>query len=213
MTRSILTGCTALALLLASANPARAQYRAPPRPGFQPATASAGFVPQFPAHSGFGQHHQFGSPFFYGPFYGGFYPYGGYGYGGTYINVTNGGINLNARQEDAPYYPPRQLNSGTGTLPPIEIGPPPGKAELTVQVPADAVVTLEGRPTKQTGPVRKFVTPQLDPGVEYVYTIKATWTANGKPVEETMKVTVKAGDAKSVAFLNVAAAPGQAKKN
>ena len=73
-------------------------------------------------------------------------------------------------------------------------------------------MTLEGKETKQTGPVRKFVTPKLEPGVEYVYTIKATWTANGKPVEDTMKVTVKAGDAKSVAFLNAVATADQVKK-
>ena len=64
-------------------------------------------------------------------------------------------------------------------------------ATLTLKVPANAVVEIEGVKTKATGEVRRFVSPALASGKNYTYTIKVTWKdADGKDQskEETVKV-------------------------
>jgi uncharacterized protein (TIGR03000 family) len=40
---------------------------------------------------------------------------------------------------------------------------------------------------------RVFVTPPLDVGSSYTYSIRARWTEDGKPVEQTRNVPVKTG--------------------
>lgn len=65
---------------------------------------------------------------------------------------------------------------------------------LKLLVPADAVVEIEGARTNQTGTERLFVSPALEEGKTYVYTIKVTWKENGKDKTVTEKVRVKAGE-------------------
>jgi uncharacterized protein (TIGR03000 family) len=62
-----------------------------------------------------------------------------------------------------------------------------------VFVPADAELTIEGVRTKAGGEVRRFVSPSLPPlaaGKKYLYTLKASFTADGKPktIEKTVHV-------------------------
>jgi uncharacterized protein (TIGR03000 family) len=66
-----------------------------------------------------------------------------------------------------------------------------GVAHLTIVVPADAVVYFDGVETTQTGTERSFVTPPLREGQDYYYTIRARWTNNGVPVEQSRPITVK----------------------
>jgi uncharacterized protein (TIGR03000 family) len=42
----------------------------------------------------------------------------------------------------------------------------------------DAQLTIEGKPTKQTGVERLFTSPTLEPGWKYAYTLTATWDKN-----------------------------------
>jgi uncharacterized protein (TIGR03000 family) len=79
--------------------------------------------------------------------------------------------------------------------------PPPPTATVRVQVPTDAQVWLEGQPTRQTGPVREFETPPLEPGRKYEYQIKASWIKNGRMVSDTQTVTFRAGETPSVTFI------------
>ncbi|HXG10474.1 MAG TPA: TIGR03000 domain-containing protein [Gemmataceae bacterium] len=65
---------------------------------------------------------------------------------------------------------------------------------LKVMVPANAEVEIEGAKTKQTGPVRRFISPPVEVGKTYVYSIKATWTQDGKPVTVERTVRVKPGE-------------------
>jgi uncharacterized protein (TIGR03000 family) len=65
-------------------------------------------------------------------------------------------------------------------------------ARLRIFVPTNATVEIEGVKTKQTGEERTFVSPALEVGKKYVYTVKATWTdAAGEKVvkEEAVRVT------------------------
>jgi uncharacterized protein (TIGR03000 family) len=75
-----------------------------------------------------------------------------------------------------------------------------GTCRVTVIVPADADVTFNGVETTVPGTERAFVTPPLKKGREFHYTVRARWTRNGKPVDQTRKITVKAGTRVRVDF-------------
>jgi uncharacterized protein (TIGR03000 family) len=90
------------------------------------------------------------------------------------------------------------------TAPANEESPAPpneeGTCKVTVLVPADAELDFNGTQMSQTGTERVFVTPPLEPGSNYRYTIRARWTEDGKPVEQTRKVGVKPGGEVRVDF-------------
>jgi uncharacterized protein (TIGR03000 family) len=71
---------------------------------------------------------------------------------------------------------------------------------VTVIVPADAEVSFDGTRTSQTGTRRSFKTPPLKPGSSFYYTVRARWTRDGKPIDQTRKVVVKAGASVRVDF-------------
>jgi uncharacterized protein (TIGR03000 family) len=67
-------------------------------------------------------------------------------------------------------------------------------AHIDVRVPAAAEVWVEGVKMKQTGSVRRFVSPPLTPGQALTYDIRARWTdENGQRVDRTRHVPVQAG--------------------
>jgi uncharacterized protein (TIGR03000 family) len=67
-------------------------------------------------------------------------------------------------------------------------------AHITLQVPAGAEVWFDGKTTRQTGTVRQFRSPPLQPGKSYVYELRVRWQQNGKPVEQTRRVNFQAND-------------------
>jgi len=71
---------------------------------------------------------------------------------------------------------------------------------LTVWVPFDAKVTINGQETRSTGSRRQFVSYDLKPGLSYRYVVKAQVIRNGQLVEDTKTVTMMAGDVTAVAF-------------
>jgi uncharacterized protein (TIGR03000 family) len=72
------------------------------------------------------------------------------------------------------------------------------RAVLHVRLPADAQLTVDGRKTTQTGPLRHFFSPPLEPGKSYHYTFEWTILKEGKPVTLKETVHVRAGDDKEV---------------
>jgi uncharacterized protein (TIGR03000 family) len=66
-------------------------------------------------------------------------------------------------------------------------------ATVILSVPEDAEVWIEGVPTSPRGYERRFVTPPLDKGEHYHYTIRAAWSADGKGYDESRTVPVQAG--------------------
>jgi uncharacterized protein (TIGR03000 family) len=66
-------------------------------------------------------------------------------------------------------------------------------AEIEVRVPADAELWLDGNPTRLRGETRTFVSPVLQPGRSFTYEFKARWMKDGKPVEVTRSVDIRAG--------------------
>jgi uncharacterized protein (TIGR03000 family) len=65
-------------------------------------------------------------------------------------------------------------------------------------VPAGAKIWLNGDATKQRGEVRHFQSPTLKPGQKYYYDLRATWQKDGRTVEQTRHLRVRAGDQISV---------------
>ena len=71
---------------------------------------------------------------------------------------------------------------------------------LTVWVPEEATVTINGLPTKMTGNVRHFFSRDLTPGKPYHYQVQAEIVRNGKTLTDVQTVTLVAGERGSVAF-------------
>ena len=71
---------------------------------------------------------------------------------------------------------------------------------LTVWVPYDAKVTVNGRETKSVGSRRQYVSYGLKPGLSYKYVVKAEVVRDGQTVEDTRTVTLTAGQITAVAF-------------
>ena len=73
-------------------------------------------------------------------------------------------------------------------------------AVLTVWVPYDAKVTVNGRLTKSVGSRRQFVSFGLQSGLSYKYVVKAEVVREGQTVEDTRTINLTAGQIDSVAF-------------
>jgi len=71
--------------------------------------------------------------------------------------------------------------------------PRPNQATVVVQLPAEAQLYIDGVPAPLTSATRSFNTPDLTPGQDYVYTVKAVVERNGAKQERTEKVFVRAG--------------------
>ena len=70
----------------------------------------------------------------------------------------------------------------------------PAPATIVVSLPADARLTVDGNPTTSTTNRRVFVSPALDRGADFFYTLKAEVVRDGKTETRTEKVTVRAGE-------------------
>jgi len=71
---------------------------------------------------------------------------------------------------------------------------------VTVDVPPDAEIWFNGAPTAQRGTVRRYISPPLNPGMDYTYFVRARWTEGDVPIDQTRRVTVHAGDQLTVDF-------------
>lgn len=73
-------------------------------------------------------------------------------------------------------------------------------AVLTVRVPEDAKIFVNGKPTKATGTARHFVSRGLEDGNTYTYEIKAIIERDHREIEEVQTVKLKAGDVTEIAM-------------
>lgn len=71
-------------------------------------------------------------------------------------------------------------------------------AILSVRLPADARLIVEGRETTSTGATRRFTSPPLLPGKKYQYTFIWTYRKDGKYYRGEKNVRIEAGDEKEV---------------
>ncbi|MFW6168905.1 MAG: TIGR03000 domain-containing protein [Planctomycetota bacterium] len=73
-------------------------------------------------------------------------------------------------------------------------------AFLTVSVPADTRVLVNGVATRSTGDVRRYVSRDLSPGFDYTYEVQAEMMVEGEPVTQTKTIQLRAGQEADLAF-------------
>jgi len=163
-----------------------------------------------------------------GGHYGGGYNHGGYyggGYGGYYrpgVSIYLGGGGYYPRSyggyysspyyygnyavpSTSYYYDPapaiRYPDPSVRVIPPAENTTGLAEATVDVRVPAsDALIWVDGNPTKQSGMDRSYVTPLLPTKEAHAYNFRARWMGKDGMVEETRRVEVRGGDRVMVDF-------------
>jgi uncharacterized protein (TIGR03000 family) len=145
----------------------------------------------------------------YGGCCGGGWAYGSYGGGYGYASMPYGSNYYGASSYGAPVY---YGGMAAGMAPGYEYGAPieqgargydetrAAPATIVVRLPADARLMIDGNATRSTQDVRTFESPPLQPGKTYQYTLKAEVTRDGKTVERSRDVTVRAGQQSDVTF-------------
>jgi uncharacterized protein (TIGR03000 family) len=74
------------------------------------------------------------------------------------------------------------------------------KGFLVVRLPADAKLFVNDQPMNSRGGLRRFASPELQPGRIYPYALRAQWQRNGKTVERNETIYLRAGDYKRLAI-------------
>ena len=74
------------------------------------------------------------------------------------------------------------------------------KGVLTVSVPAEADVVVNGLPTTSTGEPRRYVSHGLKPGETYRYVVKAVIERDGEKLEQTKVAMLRGGKMTSLDF-------------
>ncbi len=175
-----------------------------------------GYYYGYPGYYGYGY-----SP--YGGYYGGYYGFYGPSYSGYYGDGFYGDFGSRPRfyrygyRTFAPAYfdsgpiyyesAPRSISTGGyyGALEQSTTAGDANAAHLSVMVPADAEIWVEGQKMAQMGESRSFVSPALTPGKEFTYDIRARWMENGKEKSLTKHVKVHAGEQVKVDFMKPSA--------
>jgi len=75
-----------------------------------------------------------------------------------------------------------------------------GNAILSVSVPRDAKVFVNGIATTTTGSQRKYLSRGLMPGYRYTYEVRAEVTRHGRRYKDTKVVQIRAGETGDLAF-------------
>ena len=139
---------------------------------------------------------------YYGLGYGGYYGpnYGWnstYSYLNPYYDVTYGyGYNPAVDYSQTAYPPIADYTS-------VPSPAATDSARILVTVPANAELWFDGVLTAQTGPVREFQTPPLDPASPYTtYQVRARWLQNSQVMDQTQSVRVQPGRESFVDFTN-----------
>lgn len=73
-------------------------------------------------------------------------------------------------------------------------------ATIVVSLPADARLIVDGNGTTSSTDRRVLVTPELQYGSTYVYTMQAEVVRNGQTVAQTQQVNVRGGETTAVQF-------------
>jgi uncharacterized protein (TIGR03000 family) len=110
---------------------------------------------------------------------------------------------------NGPNNPPQPPAPGTGANPPAP-APMSGAmyrsldgaqtALLSVNVPAEAKIFINGTATTSTGSERQYVSRGLSSGNRYDYEVRAEITRDGNTITETKNVTLTAGQQANVSF-------------
>jgi uncharacterized protein (TIGR03000 family) len=106
----------------------------------------------------------------------------------SYLSVDDDPVRNQFRHGLIPYAEPESAT----VRPPTILDP--NRAYLTLIVPDNADVILDGVSTATSGSRRRFVSPPLDIGRSYRYDVRVRWSSEGAYVERRLEVPVHAGD-------------------
>jgi len=73
-------------------------------------------------------------------------------------------------------------------------------ATIVVSLPANARLTIDGNATASTSATRTFVSPTLQFGRTYTYTLRAEVVTDGQTVAQEQTINVRAGEETRVPF-------------
>ena len=96
---------------------------------------------------------------------------------------------------------------------PLSYAPAAGAApmsegtSITLRVPTNAEVWIQGKKMTETGSERRFNLPSLDPLTTYDYDVRVGWSNNGRQVTDTRHLKVRAGDQQSVTYVAATSKP------
>jgi uncharacterized protein (TIGR03000 family) len=76
----------------------------------------------------------------------------------------------------------------------------PSSTSITLRLPADAEVWIQGKKTEEKGTERRF-TLSLDSGRTYDYEVRVSWPENGHPVTRTSHLSLRTGDQQSITYV------------
>jgi uncharacterized protein (TIGR03000 family) len=96
--------------------------------------------------------------------------------------------------------PPKGMPPKKEMIPPPKTTQTDAPAAIMVSLPAGARLTIDGRPTQSVSETRYFISPNLQRGRDYVYTLRAELVRDGQPVAQEQQVTVRAGQEYRVPF-------------
>jgi uncharacterized protein (TIGR03000 family) len=122
--------------------------------------------------------------------YYGYYPYSDY-YPDTYDPYSYDSLSPNYDSGYSSFYS-GPYGDDTDLAAPATTAPDT-RVHVSIRVPADARVWVDGEPTTSTGPVRQFESPPLPYGGEYNYEVRARWGDSGHEVTQTRQVEVTPG--------------------
>jgi len=108
---------------------------------------------------------------------------------------TNYKYNHSSYNADAPLPSSSSLRSVSGVNGfSSTMSTPSARMTLDVHVPSDAKVWFQGTLMDPTGSLRRFYSPPLRDGVEYLYEVQGTWSRGGEIVNVSRTLRVKAGE-------------------
>ena len=78
----------------------------------------------------------------------------------------------------------------------------PASTSITLRVPENAEVWIQGKKMDEKGTERRFNLPTLDPIATYDYDIRVAWTTdNGRKMSDTAHLNMRAGDQQSITYV------------
>jgi len=77
----------------------------------------------------------------------------------------------------------------------------PATTSITLRVPENAEVWIQGKKMDEKGTERRFNLPSLDPRTTHDYDIRVDWTENGRKKSDTAHLNVRAGDQQSITYI------------
>lgn len=85
--------------------------------------------------------------------------------------------------------------------------PLPSQTEIVVHLPSEAQLFVDGQATDLGSSTRLLVTPELELGREYAYSLRAVTTREGQVIQKTRRVTFRAGERAQVRFEDMERGP------